>query len=222
MVDRQAGLHDILSVAPVVPVLVIEAPRGRPCRWRAPCSRGRPAGARDHAPHAGRARGDPDASRGELEGAIVGAGRPRSTPTPIPGMPRRGRRLASWSAPAPRPPLLEAAAASPVPLLPGDRDRERGDGASLEHGCRYPQVLSLPSPRVASPISRRSPRPCPRRGSARPAGSTPGGPCSISSRSNVVCVGGSWVAPNDAVAAGDWPRIVELARAAAALKSSAT
>ena len=35
--------------------------------------------------------------------------------------------------------------------------------------------------------------------------------------SNVVCVGGSWVAPGEAVRAGDWPRITELARAAAAL-----
>jgi 2-dehydro-3-deoxyphosphogluconate aldolase/(4S)-4-hydroxy-2-oxoglutarate aldolase len=34
---------------------------------------------------------------------------------------------------------------------------------------------------------------------------------------NVPCVGGSWVAPADAIAAGDWPRITALARAAAAL-----
>ena len=35
---------------------------------------------------------------------------------------------------------------------------------------------------------------------------------------NVACVGGSWVAPKDAVAAGDWARIERLAAAAAALK----
>jgi 2-dehydro-3-deoxyphosphogluconate aldolase/(4S)-4-hydroxy-2-oxoglutarate aldolase len=35
---------------------------------------------------------------------------------------------------------------------------------------------------------------------------------------NVACVGGSWVAPREAVAAGDWPRIERLAAAAAALK----
>ena len=34
---------------------------------------------------------------------------------------------------------------------------------------------------------------------------------------NVVCVGGSWVAPADAVKAGDWRRITALAREAAAL-----
>jgi 2-dehydro-3-deoxyphosphogluconate aldolase/(4S)-4-hydroxy-2-oxoglutarate aldolase len=35
---------------------------------------------------------------------------------------------------------------------------------------------------------------------------------------NVACVGGSWVAPREAVAAGDWSRIERLAAAAAALK----
>lgn len=34
---------------------------------------------------------------------------------------------------------------------------------------------------------------------------------------NVICVGGSWVAPADAVRAGDWDRITTLAREAAAL-----
>jgi 2-dehydro-3-deoxyphosphogluconate aldolase/(4S)-4-hydroxy-2-oxoglutarate aldolase len=34
---------------------------------------------------------------------------------------------------------------------------------------------------------------------------------------NVLCVDGSWVAPGDAMAVGDWPRITALARAAAAL-----
>jgi len=35
---------------------------------------------------------------------------------------------------------------------------------------------------------------------------------------NVVCAGGSWVAPKDAVESGDWARIEELARAAAKLE----
>jgi len=34
---------------------------------------------------------------------------------------------------------------------------------------------------------------------------------------NVLCVGGAWVAPAEAIAAGDWPRITALARAARAL-----
>ena len=35
---------------------------------------------------------------------------------------------------------------------------------------------------------------------------------------NVLCVGGAWVAPADAVRAGDWDRITTLAHAAAALR----
>ena len=35
---------------------------------------------------------------------------------------------------------------------------------------------------------------------------------------NVVCVGGSWLTPADAVAQGDWARITQLAREAAALR----
>ncbi len=34
---------------------------------------------------------------------------------------------------------------------------------------------------------------------------------------NVGCVGGSWLTPADAIESGDWARITDLARAAAAL-----
>src|SRR5471032_1356123 len=36
---------------------------------------------------------------------------------------------------------------------------------------------------------------------------------------NVACVGGSWLTPKDAIAAGNWDRITELAKAASGLKS---
>jgi len=36
---------------------------------------------------------------------------------------------------------------------------------------------------------------------------------------NVVCVGGSWVAPTEAVKAGDWAQITALSKAAADLKA---
>jgi 2-dehydro-3-deoxyphosphogluconate aldolase/(4S)-4-hydroxy-2-oxoglutarate aldolase len=39
------------------------------------------------------------------------------------------------------------------------------------------------------------------------------------SLANVVCVGGSWLTPADAVTGGDWPRITQLAREAAKLGS---
>jgi 2-dehydro-3-deoxyphosphogluconate aldolase/(4S)-4-hydroxy-2-oxoglutarate aldolase len=36
---------------------------------------------------------------------------------------------------------------------------------------------------------------------------------------NVVCVGGSWLTPADAVKAGDWDRITKLAREAVELRA---
>ena len=38
---------------------------------------------------------------------------------------------------------------------------------------------------------------------------------------NVIAVGGSWVAPKDAIAAGDWSRITRLAQEASALRKAA-
>ena len=38
---------------------------------------------------------------------------------------------------------------------------------------------------------------------------------------NVLAVGGSWVAPKDAIASGDWARITQLAREASALRARA-
>ena len=38
---------------------------------------------------------------------------------------------------------------------------------------------------------------------------------------NVICVGGSWIMPQDAIESGDWKRIEGLAREAAALKKAA-
>jgi 2-dehydro-3-deoxyphosphogluconate aldolase/(4S)-4-hydroxy-2-oxoglutarate aldolase len=35
---------------------------------------------------------------------------------------------------------------------------------------------------------------------------------------NVACVGGSWLTPADAVAAGDWARITRLAQEASAIR----
>lgn len=37
---------------------------------------------------------------------------------------------------------------------------------------------------------------------------------------NVACVGGSWLTPKDAILAGDWDRITELAKAASALRKT--
>ncbi|MCE8455946.1 beta/alpha barrel domain-containing protein, partial [Rhodovulum sulfidophilum] len=48
-------------------------------------------------------------------------------------------------------------------------------------------------------------------------GVSPANAASYLSLPNVICAGGSWIAPKDKVAAGDWDAITALAREAAAL-----
>jgi 2-dehydro-3-deoxyphosphogluconate aldolase / (4S)-4-hydroxy-2-oxoglutarate aldolase len=52
-------------------------------------------------------------------------------------------------------------------------------------------------------------------------GVTPANAADLLALPNVVCVGGSWLVPADALAQGDWARITQLAREAAALGRSA-
>ena len=49
-------------------------------------------------------------------------------------------------------------------------------------------------------------------------GVTPENASTLLALPNVVCVGGSWLVPADALARGDWGRITELARAAVELR----
>jgi len=112
--------------------------------------------------------------------------------------------------------LLDAAAASEVPLLPGAATatevmqlRDRGYSvlkffpAEQAGGATYLGALASPLAGIQF---------CPTGGvslkNARVSLSLP----------NVVCVGGSWVAPKAMVAAGDWEGITKLAAEAAALR----
>jgi len=111
------------------------------------------------------------------------------------------------------PELVEAANDSPVPLLPGAVTSSEimaalEEGYSLlkffpaeqAGGAAYLKSLSSPFGGVKF---------CPTGGvSAKNAPD-------YLSLPNVLCVGGSWVAPKDAVASGDWDRITALAKEAA-------
>lgn len=157
-----------------------------------------------------------EAIAGEVEHAMVGAGTVL-TPEHYAAAARVGARFVV--SPGATPTLLDAAAASPVPFLPAAATPsevmallEQGYSflkffpAEPAGGIAYLKALAAPLPEV---------RFCPT-----------GGIDGVSAAlyldlPNVLCVGGSWVAPGDAVAAGDWPRITALARAAAALRSAA-
>ena len=117
--------------------------------------------------------------------------------------------------PGATPALLDAAEAVGLPLLPGAANagqvmalaergylRQKLFPAEASGGVPLLKSLGEPIPQV---------RFCPTGGidAAR-------APTYLALR-NVVCVGGSWVAPKDAVEAGDWARIEKLAADASAL-----
>lgn len=148
----------------------------------------------------------------EVEGAIVGVG----TITRADDFERSMKAGASFGvSPGLTPDLIAAARASGLPLLPGamtpsDVIAARNAGfaqlklfpAQQAGGVAMLKALAGPFPDVAF---------CPTGGVS--AATAP----DFLALDNVVCVGGSWLTPADAVAAGDWPRITALARAAAAL-----
>ncbi len=214
MADRQTGLHDLLTTAPVVPVLVIET-----VEVALPLARALLAGGLPVLEITLRTPAALEVIRalaGELEGATVGAGTVL-TPSQYRAAERAGARFVV--SPGATPLLLEAAAASPVPFLPGAATA--GEVMRLlDHGCRYLKFFPAePAGGIAYLKALASPLPAAR--FCPTGGIDAGRALSYLSLPNVLCVGGSWVAPGDAVAAGDWPRITGLARAAAALRSPA-
>ncbi|MER2534815.1 MAG: 2-dehydro-3-deoxy-phosphogluconate aldolase [Rhizobiaceae bacterium] len=114
------------------------------------------------------------------------------------------------------PQLAEAAAASAVPLLPGAITPAE-IMAALEAGLDFLKFFPAEQAggadflkALASPLA--GVKFCPT------GGVTAGNAATYLSLPNVVCVGGSWVAPGDLVKAGDWTAIEALAREAARLR----
>jgi len=149
----------------------------------------------------------------EVEGAIVGAG--TITRAEDVDAVRRAGALFGVS-PGLTAELAAAARAAGLPLLPGvmtpsDVIAARAAGytelklfpAQQAGGIGMLKALGGPFPDV---------RFCPTGGIT--AATAP----EFLAQPNVVCVGGSWLTPGDAVAAGDWARITTLARAASQLR----
>jgi len=149
----------------------------------------------------------------EVEGAVVGAGTVLDA-----GM--RRAAAAAGAAFCVSPGLIPGeAAAGAAPLLPGiatATELMAGLAAGFTRFKLFPaDVVGGPAAlkAFASPFPQA--RFCPTGGiNAANAGDYLALP-------NVACVGGSWVAPREAVAAGDWARITALAREAAALRRAA-
>ncbi len=155
------------------------------------------------------------AIRAEVPEILVGAGTV-TTPAQLAQAEAAGAAFAVSPGVTPR--LLDAARFADVPLLPGVATPgdvlllvERGLGlaklfpAELVGGVALLRALFGPFPEV---------RFCPTGGID--AGNAP----AYLALPNVLCVGGSWLAPAEAIAARDWPRIEALARAARGLREA--
>ena len=200
-------LAEILKLAPVVPVLIIEDEA-----QAVPLARALVAGGLLALEVTLRTPAALDCIRriaGEVEGAVVGAGTV-TTASARQAVADAGARFAV------SPGLIDGEGVDgPTPLLPGiatATELMRGLRAGFTHFKLFPANV------VGGPVALKafaSPFPqatfCPTGGvDATNAGDYLALP-------NVICVGGSWVAPADAVRAGDWGRITDLARAASGL-----
>ena len=209
--STSSDLKRILAAAPVVPVLIVEDAANA-----VPLARALVAGGLSAIEITLRTPAALEAIRAiaaEVDGAEVGAGTVL-TREQFAGAERAGARFAV--SPGANPAILEAADDIALPLLPGAATPSEAM-TLLEYGYRLQKFFPAePAGGLAYLKALASPLPgirfCPTGGID--AANAP----AYLALPNVICVGGSWVAPKDAVAAGDWSRIEALARQAAALK----
>ncbi len=209
MIDVSA-LNEVLTRAPVVPVLIVDQLADAVPLGTALVKGGLPAlEVTMRTPVALQAI----AAMSAIPGGVVGAGTVLDAGQAKAAVEAGAKFLVS---PGMTPELLDAAAALGVPILPGVATaseamvaRERGlrilkfFPAGPAGGPNYLKALSSPLQEI---------RFCPTGGvsleNARDYLELP----------NVICVGGSWVAPGNAIKSKDWSRIETLAREAAAIR----
>lgn len=152
----------------------------------------------------------------ELPAMAVGAGTVLS--------PRQLEQVARFGAafavsPGATPELLAAARELPVPLLPGVATASELMLAGTFGHRLFKLFPAEPAGGIA--LLRAFAGPFPEAGFCPTGGIGPANAAAYLACSNVLCVGGSWPAPADAIAHGDWERIRGLARAARALRTEA-
>jgi 2-dehydro-3-deoxyphosphogluconate aldolase/(4S)-4-hydroxy-2-oxoglutarate aldolase len=213
MSQDAAALRDLLTMAPVIPVIILDDVNAARPLAEALVAGGLPVlEVTLRTPHALQVIEE----MAKVDGAIVGSGTVRS-PLQMGHSVDAGCRFMVSPGASPR--LLEAAEDQPIPLLPGIGTPTEAMTAS-EHGYTY--LKFFPAEALGgAPVLKAfaSPLPdimfCPTGGIDLIKAKT------YLALPNVVCVGGSWVMPPDAIGAKDWKRIESLAREAAALRSAA-
>lgn len=112
--------------------------------------------------------------------------------------------------------LLDACEEADLPLLPGAATATEAM-ALLERGYTLQKFFPAEASGGASALKAIG-APIPQISFCPTGGVSPANAQSYLSLPNVLCVGGSWVAPKDKIASGDWAGIEALARDAAALQ----
>jgi 2-dehydro-3-deoxyphosphogluconate aldolase/(4S)-4-hydroxy-2-oxoglutarate aldolase len=149
----------------------------------------------------------------EVEGAVVGAGTV-TTAAQLEAVEKLGVKFAV--SPGLTVKLAAAARNSPVPLLPGVSGATEVMTA-LDEG--YNHLKLFPAEQVGGiPMLKALGGPFPNVVFCPTGGINVGLAPEYLKLANVACVGGSWLAPADKVAAGDWAGITALAQAAASLR----
>jgi len=205
------AIRSILSLAPVVPVIILDdVSKARPLA-EALVAGGLPVlEVTLRTPNALKVIEE----MAKVEGAIVGSGTVRN-PQHMQQSVAAGCRF--MVSPGLTPRILDAADDIGIPLLPGIGT----PGEAMTAADRgYSYLKFFPAEALGgAPVLKAFASPladitfCPTGGIDAAKAKT------YLSLPNVICVGGSWIMPGDAIESGDWSRIETLAREAAALKN---
>ena len=206
--DQSKATRDLCARAPVVPVLVLDdAAQARPLA-EALVAGGLPAlEVTLRTP----AALDCIRAMADVPGGIVGAGT-LLTPEDVRAAKDAGARFGVSPGATDR--LLQACVDEGLPLLAGAATATEAM-ALLEKG--WDMLKFFPAEAAGgAPALKAIGAPIPQVSFCPTGGVGPGNKADYLELPNVVCVGGSWVAPKDAMARGDWDAITALAREAAA------
>ncbi|MEV6673902.1 bifunctional 4-hydroxy-2-oxoglutarate aldolase/2-dehydro-3-deoxy-phosphogluconate aldolase [Streptomyces sp. NPDC051162] len=203
--------RDVLSLAPVLPVVVLDDAGDA-----VPLARALVAGGLRAVEITLRTAGALEAIRAvaaEVPEAVVGAG---TVLTPGQAEAATAAGAGFLVSPGWTERLLAAATAAGVPFLPGVSTASEVM-TLLERGVR--EMKFFPAEAAGGPAFLRSlAGPLPAARFCPTGGIGPEAAREYLALPNVGCVGGTWMLPADALADRDWARVTELARAAASLR----
>ena len=207
--SRSAGTRALCELAPIIPVLVVHDVAHAIPLAEALVRGGLPVlEVTLRTP----AALDVIAAMATVKGGYVGAGT-LITPADVAAAKAAGATFGV--SPGATDTLLDACEAADLPILPGAASASEAMGL-LERG--YDMLKFFPAEAVGGVDAIKGiGGPLPQISFCPTGGINPTNAAKYLALSNVVCAGGSWVAPNNLVNAGKWDEIEELARQASCL-----